>query len=121
MEVFFYRDRKGNEPVADYLRELNKNECKDKRINLRKIQDYIKLLELRGLSLGEPFIKHIEGELWELRPIRNRIFFALVSENRIILLHHFIKKTKKTPKNEIAKARRNLNDFKRREENGNSY
>ena len=97
---------------------MKKNECKDKRINLRKIQDYIKLLELRGLSLGEPFVKHIEGELWELRPIRNRIFFTLASGNRIILLHHFIKKTKKTPKNEIAKARRNLNDFKRREENG---
>lgn len=55
-----------------------------------KIQDYIKLLELQVTSLGEPFIKHIEGELWELRPIRNRIFFALISENRIILLHHFI-------------------------------
>ena len=63
MEVFFYRDKNGDEPVANYLRLLKANDCKDNRINLQKIQDYISLLELRGTSLGEPYIKHIEDEL----------------------------------------------------------
>ncbi len=117
MEVFFYRDKNGDEPVANYLRLLKANDCKDNRINLQKIQDYISLLELRGTSLGEPYIKHIEDELWELRPIRNRIFFAMVSKDRIILLHYFVKKTRRTPRMEIAKAKRNLDDYYRRSTN----
>ena len=25
-----------------------------------------------GLALGIPYVKHLEGEIWELRPLRNR-------------------------------------------------
>lgn len=117
MQVFFYRDEKGNEPVAEYLKELKRKGCKDSRVNLKKIQDYIKLLTLHGVTLGEPYVKHLEGELWELRPIRNRIIYAYISPGEIILLHHFKKETKKTPKKEKDKARRNLENFKRRIKN----
>ena len=35
-------------------------------------------------------------------------------DNKFILLHHFVKKTKKTPPKEIAQAKRNMKDFMER-------
>ena len=64
-----------------------------------------------GYRLREPYIKHLDGEIWELRPIRNRILFVAYTENEFILLHHFIKKTQKTPQAEINQAKRNMKDF----------
>lgn len=65
---------------------------------------------------GEPYIKRVRDEIWELRPIRQRIFFASWKANGFILLHHFYKKTRKTPQREIDKAERNLKDMLEREE-----
>ena len=112
--IVFYRDRHGSEPVHDYLRELKNNGSKDARINLNKINDCIELLRLHGTFLGEPFVKHLDGEIWELRPIRNRILFAAWYEESFILLHHIIKKTRRTPASEIEKAKRELEDIRKR-------
>lgn len=87
---------------------------KDSRIKLHKIQDYIKALRAYGTLAGEPYIKHLDGEIWELRPIRDRIFFAAYIGNRFVLLHHFTKKTQKTPPREIEQAKRELDDVKER-------
>ena len=51
------------------------------------------VLEEFGLSAGEPYIKNIEGDLWELRPINDRVLFLVWYENSFIMLHHFVKKT----------------------------
>jgi len=110
-EINFYRDKNGNEPIKDYLLELSRKNDKDSRIKLNKIRDYIKILERFGTRVGEPFVKHVEGDLWELRPLKNRIFFIILNYDRIILLHHFVKTTQKTPKREIAQAKRNMDDF----------
>jgi len=59
-------------------------------------------------------MKPIDGDIWELRPIKGRIFFANWTDNGFILLHHFIKKTNKTPKREIDQAKRNLDDIRER-------
>ena len=66
-------------------------------------------------------MKHLDGDIWELRPLRDRIFFAAWIDDAFILLHHFMKKTQKTPKAEIEKAKRELKDFKRRELNNDLY
>lgn len=113
-KIYFYRDRNGNSPISDYIRKLNKKTDKYSRVQLYKIQDYISALSEHGLQLREPYIKHLDGEIWELRPHRNRIFFAVWSNGGFILLHHFIKKTQKTPAREIEKAKRELADMKER-------
>ena len=87
---------------------------KDSRINLNKIRDYIKTLSEYGTRAGEPYVKHIDGEIWELRPLRNRILFFGYDGDKIILLSHFIKKTQKTPQREIDKAKRLMKDHKER-------
>ena len=56
---------------------------------------YIDLLAKYGLSLNEKYLKHIDGEIWELRPLRDRILFASIQNGKFILLTIFMKKLKK--------------------------
>lgn len=63
---------------------------------------------------GFPYIRHIEGEIWELRPAQDRIFFVALVDEKFVLLHQFTKKTQKTPKKEIEKAKKRLEDLKER-------
>jgi phage-related protein len=114
-DVIFYRDRRGKEPALDYINELARHTDKDSRIKLCKIQEYINVLETYGTQAGEPYIKHLDGEIWELRPIRDRFLFAAWVDGGFILLHPFMKKTQKTPPQEIEQAKRELADFKERD------
>lgn len=111
--VIFYKTANNIEPVRDYINELNKKSKTDKgsRIKLNKIFSYMRLLQERGTKMGEPFIKRINDELWELRPINDRIFFFYWKDNTFVLLHCFAKKTKKTPTKEINKANGYLKDW----------
>lgn len=113
-KIIFYRTKSGEEPVKAYMLELAARSDKDSRIKLNKIQDYIQTLAINGTRAGEPFIKHLEGDIWELRPLRDRILFAGWIDGQFVLLHHFMKRTQKTPKREIEQAKRNLSDFTER-------
>ena len=113
-KIYFYKDRNGRKPVSEYLSELARKNDKDSRIKLKKIRDYVKTLSQYGTRAGEPYIKHIEGDIWELRPIRDRIFCVGWTEGGFVLLHQFMKKTQKTPAREIAQAKRELADLKER-------
>ena len=64
--------------------------------------------------MGQPYVKHIEDDIWELRPLRNRIFFFYWKDNKFVILHCFTKKTQKTPAKEIERAKRNRKDFLKR-------
>lgn len=113
-EIHFYKDKDGKCPVYEYISDLARRNDKSSRIKLNKIRDYIKALEQYGLQLNEPYIKHIEGEIWELRPLRDRIFFVAWHDGQFVLLHHFMKKTPKTPRREIERARRELAELSER-------
>ena len=75
--IYFYKDKQGNQPVLDYMRELARHESKDSRIKLNKLNDYIELLSQQGTRAGQPYIKHLDAEIWELRPLRDRIIRGL--------------------------------------------
>ena len=117
-EVVFYKDRQGNEPIKDYLYALYEKgrTSKRERVLANKITAYIKALQEYGTRVGVPTVRHIDGNLWELRPLDNRIFFFYWKDNTFVLLHHFVKKTQKTPQQEIDKARSNFVDFLERTE-----
>ena len=112
--IYFYKDKNGKEPVLEYIKDLLSKKDKNSRIKATKIQDYINILSEHGTRAGEPFIKHIDGEIWELRPQRDRIFFVAWVNDSFVLLHYFMKKTQKTPSKEIEQAKRELNDLKKR-------
>ena len=113
-QVLFYKDKNGREPLKEYFLELSLKQDKDSRINLNKIRDYIKMLRIHGTRAGEPYVKHLKGEIWELRPLRNRILFFGYDGETIVLLSHFIKKTQKTPRREIEKAERRMEEYTER-------
>ncbi len=108
LKVSFYSN--GNiEPVRDWLKSL---EGKDKKI----IGEDIKTVQY-GWPLGMPLVSHIDGDIWEVRiKLENRIarvFFCLEKDN-MVLIHGFIKKTQKTPDNEIETAKDRLKKLKGR-------
>jgi len=115
-KVVFYDDERGESDVENFLIDLKKRSKNNKnaRINLRKVAAYIDALEEYGTRIGEPITKHIDGEIWELRPLANRILYAYYKDNTFVLLHHFIKKSNKTPLREIEKAKREIYDYRRR-------
>ena len=112
-EVEFFRDKNGKSELVEYLDELKERSetAKHERINRDKILAYMIALKRYGTRTGYPMVKHIDGRLWELRPLANRIFFFYWKDNKFVLLHYFIKKTQKTPPREIEAAREKLKDF----------
>ena len=112
-EIVFYRTDNGKDLIKEYLDSLN-NKNKDNRIKLNKIYEYFLMLEKNGTRAGIPYIKHIEDNIWELRPLRDRFFFAHYIDNKFVILHHFVKKTQKTPNKEIEQAKRNYNNLMKR-------
>jgi phage-related protein len=73
------------------------------------------LIEDLGLErLREPYVRHLEGPLWEIR-LRGRdkiarALYVTARGRRVVIVRAFIKKTEKTPRREIdlalARARR---------------
>ena len=115
-KIVFWQDKNGYSEAQDYIMELkNKSaKSKDARIKLNKIVEYMEMLEAYGTEIGEPYIKHIDCEIFELRPLRDRFFFFFKQENRYVILNHFVKRTQKTPRREIEKAIRLMKDFNER-------
>ena len=121
-EIEFFEDAKGHSEIVTYIKDLEKRSKSNKecRVNYNKIIAYFDLLQEYGVMIGEPVTKHIEGSIWELRPLRNRFLYAYYNDGVFVVLHHFIKKTQKTPRRELDKAKRNLDIYRtRRESNGN--
>ena len=115
-EIEFYKDSSGYSEIAEFIKELRRKSVvsKESRINFNKIVAYFDVLAEMGTRVGEPFTKHLEGEIWELRPLRHRFLYAYFDNNKFVVLHHFVKKTKKTPKKEIEHAKKKLKLYRER-------
>ena len=117
-KIGFYTNRQGKKPVREYIKKLSTKRDAQSKKTLNKIHEYMDVLKKDGLSVGLPYIRHIEGEIWELRPADERIFFVTWTGSKFIFLHHFTKKTQKTPRREIEIAKKRLKDFKERGDDG---
>jgi len=99
-DVSFYTDTNGNKPVKDFLTEVfNKNQ-----LFFEQCISAIEKIKHRVYH-KEPFSKALGDGLFEIR-IRSkndiaRIIYVFTKGKQIILLHGFIKKTKKTPAKEL--------------------
>jgi phage-related protein len=106
--VVFYRTKGGAELVRDWLRSLP---AEDRRIigtDLMTVQF--------GWPVGMPLCRSLGGGLWEVRstlPSRRiaRMLFY-VDDGRIGVVHGFIKKTQKTPPDDIKLARSRMQEMK---------
>lgn len=117
--VEFYETTDGKSELWDFLEELRVKTAtsKDARIQYKQISLYIQLLQDNGTRLGENITKHLEDDIWELRPGNNRVFYFFFENDTFVLLHHFRKKTQKTPRREIEKAKNERIDYITRKEN----
>ena len=105
--IFFYRTSLGVEPVRDWLRELPVDDRRRIGLDLATLQV--------GWPVGMPLCRSLGDGLWEVRsrlPSRRiaRILF-FVHEDKIGVVHGFIKKTQKTPKEELELARKRMKEM----------
>jgi phage-related protein len=75
-----------------------------------KFERIVMLIREHGLEkVREPYVKHLEDKLWEMRLIGRdgiaRAIYITASGRRIVVLRTFVKKTEKTPKRELDLAR----------------
>lgn len=111
-EILYYEDQTGHESVAAEIAGFPKKAQ-------AKVLRFIDLLEQEGpVVIGGGYVRHVEGDIWELRidfaNDRFRVLYFVVLDRTIALLRAFEKKTRRTPRLEIATARRRLEDFVRR-------
>lgn len=97
-QVEFYEKEDGDIPVEKFLNSLD--------IKMRnKILMILNVLQERGNQLREPYSKHLEDGIFEVRgKVGNdisRVLYFFYYNGKIIMTNGFIKKTQKTPKSEI--------------------
>lgn len=116
--IEFYSTADGTSELWNFLDDLQQKstKSKDARIQHKQILLYIQLLEDHGTRLGEKITKHLEDDIWELRPGNNRVLYFYHKDDTYVLLHQFRKKTRKTPRREIEKAKQERNDWISRKE-----
>jgi phage-related protein len=103
--VLFFRTAAGGEPVREWLKALQPIDDR-KRIGVD-----IKTVEF-GWPIGMPTCRPLKDGLYEVRTNLTRgriarVIFYIDAQSRMVLLHGFIKKTQKTPDEEMDLARKN--------------
>lgn len=110
-EVIFYEKENGDCPVEDFLLSLDMK-MKAKMVGL------LELLEEYGNQLREPYSKHLDGGIFEIRckvgSNITRVLYFFYYEGKIILTNGFVKKTQKTPPEQIKTAKEFRADYKER-------
>ncbi len=108
LRVVFYRLESGREPVREWLRDLD-------RESKRAFGEDIKTVQY-GWPLGMPLVRSLGEGLWEIRTrLPNgigRIIFLIEAEV-LVLLHGFVKKSQKTPTQDLELARKRAADVRR--------
>jgi len=102
-QVVFYQDRRGLQPVRDFLDSLSAGDR-------AKVRNALRLLSEFGVLLQMPHARPVSGHkgLWELRAGAIRLFYFAHTGRRFVILHAFRKKSQKTPVREIAIAERRM-------------
>lgn len=116
--IEFYETATGKSPVWDFFEELRCKSTNDKnaRIQFQQMGLYMQLLQEHGFQLSNTIIKHLQDDIWELRPGNNRVLYFYFENKTFVLLHIFRKKTQKTPKREIERAIAARKDYLKRKE-----
>jgi phage-related protein len=99
--LVFWRSATGREPVREWLNELSREDKRTIGHDIAKVQ--------YGWPVGLPLCRSLSAGLWEVHaslPSKReaRVFFGF-HDGMLIALHATIKKTQKTPAEDLALAR----------------
>ena len=102
LNVLFFRTEMGREPVREWLRGLDTADKHRIGVDIEKVR-------LRW-PVSMPLVRKLETDLWEIRSnLRSkriaRILFSL-EDNDMVILHGFVKKSKKIPLRDLRLARK---------------
>jgi phage-related protein len=108
--AIFFRTEAGGEPVRAWLKVLSSDDRK-------RIGADIKTVEF-GWPIGMPVCRPLGSGIYEVRTTLShnriaRVLFYIDKKERMVLLHGFIKKTRKTPDEDLELARTNKNKHQR--------
>ena len=110
-EIVVYERENGSIPFMEFL------DCLSPKMKAKILRD-LDLLEDKGNTLREPYSKHLEDGIFELRTklasdITRSLYF-FYDGSRIVITHGFVKKQEKTPLAEILRAKEYRADWLRR-------
>jgi len=109
IELVFFRNDAGGEPVREWLKALDSAERHSVGTDLLKAQ--------WRWPVGMPLCRSMGGGLWEVRTDLpgNRTARVLICyfRGRLVALHGFVKKTRATPKDDLALARKRQKELDR--------
>jgi len=110
-QIEYYSDIGGGEPVKNFI----DNQSLDAQVEIMHV---IGLLQEFALNLRYPYVVKIgKTGIRELRIHHGsdyyRIFYFAFTGRKFVLLHAFLKKTRKTPIRELEIAIRRMNDYER--------
>ena len=105
--VVLYRTPAGSEVVRDWLRSLGPEDRNIVGQDLMRVQF--------RWPVGMPLCRPLGDGLWEVRSDLTggriaRVFFCF-AQGRLVALHGFVKKTRKTPESELGLARKRRREF----------
>ena len=111
--VEYYEKEDGTYPAEEFILS------QDKKMQA-KLFMALEFLEEKGPLLREPYSKSLGDSIFEVRAKQgsdiSRVLYFFVVGKRIILTNGFVKKTQKTPTNEIERAKRYRKDYQTRKE-----
>ena len=104
--VRFYRTEAGTEPVLEWLRGLAKEDRRVIGSDLMRVQF--------GWPIGMPLVRSLKDGLWEVRSTlpsqRIARLILCFHQGTLVVIHGFIKKTRKTPAEDLALAKRRMRE-----------
>lgn len=96
--------------IVETLNDVVDTELEDLPADMRARFVYVsRLIEEFGIErVREPHVKHLRGPLWEMRLKGkdgiSRAIYVTASDQRIVVVRVFVKKTQTTPSREIELA-----------------
>ena len=114
VKIIFYDKADGTRPAEDFVYGLDEGMQAKMLRAIDRLMDY-------GPSLRRPYSAPLGGGIFELRAQFggdiSRVLYFFIVEGNAVLTHGFIKKTQKTPQEEIERARRYRAEYLGRSEN----
>lgn len=112
-QVVFFEKENGEVPAEDFINSLDTKMA-------AKVYRLLMMISENGPELREPYSKHLDDGIFELRAKIasniTRVLYFFFAGRRVIVTNGFIKKTQKTPKSEIDKAKAFRKEYREREE-----
>ena len=108
--IEFYKDSNGRSELWEFLESLRVKAAtnKDARIQYKQISLYIQLLEDNGTRLNENITKHLDDDIWELRPGNNRVLYFYFKMIPLCFCINSARKLKKLPSAKLNGQRLNV-------------